>query len=65
MGTLKTGGLLLIVIAELKLTNKQVYRVFKAYGLLQKKRARGAALSQVARLFELLPPAPTSCGKPL
>lgn len=42
----------------LKVTNKQVYRVFKAYGLLQKKRLREAALYQAARLFELLPGAP-------
>jgi putative transposase len=38
-----------------KITNKQVYRVFKAFGLLQKKPVREAALYQVARLFELLP----------
>jgi putative transposase len=42
----------------LKVTNKQVYRVFRAFGLLQKKRAREAALYQAARLFELLPQAP-------
>ncbi len=42
----------------LRVTNKQVYRVFKAYGLLQKKRVREAALYQAARLFELLPHAP-------
>jgi len=42
----------------LRITNKQVYRVFKAYGLLQKKRVREAALYQAARLFELLPQAP-------
>jgi transposase InsO family protein len=41
----------------LKVTNKQVYRVFKAFGLLQKKRVREAALYQAARLFELLPAA--------
>jgi putative transposase len=41
----------------LKVTNKQVYRVFKAFGLLQKKRVREAALYQAARLFELLPSA--------
>ncbi|MGH8653001.1 MAG: transposase, partial [Gammaproteobacteria bacterium] len=40
------------------ISNKQVYRVFKAYGLLQKKRVRDAALYQAARLFELLPQAP-------
>jgi transposase InsO family protein len=42
----------------LKVTNKQVYRVFKAFGLLQQKRVREAALYQAARLFELLPQAP-------
>lgn len=42
----------------LKVTQKQVYRVFKCYGLLQKKRVREAALYQAARLFELLPQAP-------
>lgn len=39
----------------LRITNKQVYRVFKAFGLLQKKPVREAALYQAARLFELLP----------
>jgi transposase InsO family protein len=42
----------------LRITNKQVYRVFKAYRLLQKKRVRDAALYQAARLFELLPQTP-------
>jgi putative transposase len=42
----------------LKVANKQVYRVFKAFGLLQKKRVREATLYQAARLFELLPSAP-------
>ncbi len=42
----------------LRITDKQVYRVFKAYGLLQKKRVREAALYQAAWLFELLPQAP-------
>ena len=42
----------------LRVTNKQVYRVFKAFGLLQKRRVREAALYQAARLFELLPQAP-------
>jgi len=41
----------------LRVTNKQVYRVFKAEGLLQKKRVREARLYQAARLFELLPQA--------
>ncbi|MGQ0569983.1 MAG: transposase [Armatimonadota bacterium] len=44
--------------AGLQVTNKQVYRVFKADGLLQKRRVREAALYQAARLFELLPQAP-------
>lgn len=42
----------------LRVSNKQVYRVFRAFGLLQKKRVREAALYQAARLFELLPQAP-------
>jgi transposase InsO family protein len=41
----------------LRVTNKQVYRVFKAFGLLQKKRVWEAALYQAAWLFELLPQA--------
>jgi putative transposase len=36
-------------------SNKRVHRVFRAFGLLQKKRVREAALYQPARLFELLP----------
>lgn len=39
----------------LAVTNKQVYRIFKAAKLLQKPRVREAALYQAARLFELLP----------
>ena len=39
----------------LAVSNKLVYRVFKAAGLLQKPRLRQAALYQAARLFELLP----------
>jgi len=39
-------------------TNKQVYRVMKAAGLLQKRRVRKAELYQAARLFELLPQGP-------
>jgi transposase InsO family protein len=42
----------------LQVSNKQVYRVFKVFGLLQKKRVREAALYQAARLCELLPSAP-------
>lgn len=42
----------------LAVSNKQVYRVFKAAGLLQKKRVREAGLYQAARLFDLLPQAP-------
>jgi len=39
-------------------SNKQVYKVMKACGLLQKRRVRKAELYQAARLFELLPSAP-------
>lgn len=39
----------------LSVSNKVVYRVFKAASLLQKPRPREAALYQAARLFELLP----------
>jgi putative transposase len=42
----------------LAVSNKVVYRVFKAAGLLQKPRLRQAALYQAARLFELLPAGP-------
>ncbi len=42
----------------LAVSNKVVYRVFKAAGLLQKRRVREAALYQAARLFELLPSKP-------
>jgi putative transposase len=42
----------------LAVSNKVVYRVFKAAGLLQKPRLRQAALYQAARLFELLPTGP-------
>lgn len=38
--------------------NQQVYRIFKAAGLLQKPRVREAAIYQSARLFELLPAGP-------
>ena len=44
--------------AGVGVTNKQVYRVMKAEGLLQKRRVREAALYQTARLFELLPQGP-------
>ena len=39
-------------------SNKQVYKVMKAAGLLQKRRVRKAELYQAARLFELLPKGP-------
>ena len=39
-------------------SNKQVYKVMKAAGLLQKRRVRKAELYQAARLFELLPQGP-------
>lgn len=42
----------------LPVSNKMVYKVMKAAGLLQKRRARKAELYQAARLFELLPKAP-------
>jgi len=42
----------------LVVSNKQVYKVMKAAGLLQKRRVRKAELYQAARLFELLPSAP-------
>lgn len=44
--------------AGVGVTNKQVYRVMKAAGLLQKRRVREAAVYQTARLFELLPQGP-------
>ena len=37
------------------MSNKPVYKVMKAAGRLQKRRARKAELYQAARLFELLP----------
>ena len=42
----------------IKVSNKQVYEVMKAAGLLQKRRVRKAELYQTARLFELLPKGP-------
>jgi len=39
-------------------TNRFVYRVLKAAGLLLKKRSRDAELYQAAKLFELLPQGP-------
>lgn len=42
----------------LGVTNKQVYRIFKAANLLQRPRVRDAAIYQAARLFELLPAGP-------
>lgn len=44
--------------AGVAVSNKQVYRVMKAAGLLQKRRVRDAAIYQAARLFELLPQCP-------
>ncbi|MCC7411666.1 MAG: IS3 family transposase [Gammaproteobacteria bacterium] len=44
--------------AGLGVSNKQVYKVMKAAGLLQKRRVRKAELYQAARLFELLPKGP-------
>ena len=44
--------------AAVGVSNKQVYRVMKAEGLLQKRRVRKAELYQTARLFELLPSGP-------
>jgi hypothetical protein len=55
--TQKFGYFLVARREGLKVTNKHVYRVFKAFGLLQKKRVREAALYQAARLCELLPAA--------
>lgn len=42
----------------LGVSNKMVYKVMKAAGLLQKRRVRKAELYQAARLFELLPKGP-------
>lgn len=39
-------------------TNRQCYRVMKAYGLLRKPLPREAELYQAAKLFELLPAGP-------
>lgn len=44
--------------AKVAVTNRLVYRVLKAAGLLQKRRARNAELYQAAKLFELLPQRP-------
>lgn len=44
--------------AGVEVSNKQVYKVMKAAGLLQKRRVRNAELYQAARLFELLPSGP-------
>jgi transposase InsO family protein len=44
--------------AGVKVSNKIVYRVMKAAGLLQKRRSRQAEVYQTARLLELLPRAP-------
>jgi transposase InsO family protein len=45
---------------RLTVSNKQVYKVLKAAGLLQKRRVRQAELYQAARLFELLPNRPNA-----
>lgn len=42
----------------LSVSNRFVYRVLKAAGLLQRRRSRSAELHQAARLFELLPNGP-------
>jgi transposase InsO family protein len=42
----------------LQVTNRQVYRVMKKHDLLQKRKARPAALYQAAKLWELLPDRP-------
>jgi len=44
--------------AEVAVTNRFVYRVLKAAGLLIRPRCRDAELYQAARLFELLPEGP-------
>ena len=44
--------------AGFAVSNKQVYKVMKVAGLLQKRRVRKAEFYQAARLFELLPSAP-------
>lgn len=44
--------------AGISITNRQCYCVMKAYGLLQKPKARAAELYQAAKLFELLPTGP-------
>jgi putative transposase len=41
-----------------KVTNRDVYRVMKAHGLLHKRRRRPAELYQARKLFELLPSGP-------
>ena len=49
--------------AGVGVSNKQVYRVMKAAGLLQKSCVREAAVYQATRLFELLPKGRTSSGR--
>jgi putative transposase len=41
-----------------KVTNRQCYRVMKAHGLLQKRKARAAEIYQALKLYELLPDGP-------
>lgn len=51
--------------AGVVVSNQVVYRVFKAAGLLQKKRVREASLYQAARLLSCCRRRPTSCGRPM
>lgn len=44
--------------APRKVTDRQVYRVMRAQGLLQRRRSRDAELYQSAKLWELLPQKP-------
>jgi putative transposase len=41
-----------------KVTNRQCYRVMKAHGLLQRRKARAAEIYQTLKLYELLPDGP-------
>jgi len=42
----------------LAVTNRQVYRIMKIHGLLQKRKARAAEFYQASKLWELLPDRP-------
>ena len=44
-------------------TNRQCYRVMKQHDLLLKPLCRAAELYQAAKLWQLLPQGPTSCGR--